>query len=116
MTKVKAIFKGSKELGGGIYLIVYPTKDKFLEILIDKKQHFSVIADTADPTEKKFINSPDNDLFNDYQKYMAIKGKAMDAGNKALKDATTAKDSAFNNRNAEKNIGRNFSLQEAIHR
>ncbi len=93
--KSEATFKGSKELGGGIYLIVYPTKDRFLEILIDKKQHFSVFADTINPTDKKFINSPDNDLFNGYQKFMAIKGKAMEEGNKALKNATSAKDSAL---------------------
>jgi hypothetical protein len=92
--KSEGVFKGSKELGGGIYLLVYPTKDKFLEILMDKKQHFSVIADTADHATKKFINSSDNDLFNEYQKFMAIRGQSMDENNKALKNAQTAKDSA----------------------
>ncbi len=93
--KSEAVFNGTTALGGGIYLVVYPSKDKFLEILIDKQQHFSLISDTADPMAKKFINSADNDLFNDYQKYMGLKGKAMDAGNKALKTAATAKDSAI---------------------
>src|SRR5688500_13551942 len=46
----EGVFNGTKELGCGIYLVVYPTKDKFLEILIDKKQHFSLIADTAYPS------------------------------------------------------------------
>lgn len=93
--KSEGMFKGSKELGGGIYLIVYPTKDRFLEILIDKKQHFSVIADTVSSVDKKFINSSDNELFNGYQKFMGIKGKSMDDGNKALKIAPSAKDSAL---------------------
>ena len=44
--KSEGVFKGTKELGGGIYLIVTPTKDKFVEVLIDKNQHFTVIADT----------------------------------------------------------------------
>ncbi len=92
--KSEGVFKGNKELGGGIYLIVYPTKDRFIEVLIDKKQRFSVIADTTDPLAKKFIGSPDNDLFIGYQKFMAIKGKAMDQGNKALKAGQTPKDSA----------------------
>ena len=93
--KSEAVFKGPTALGGGIYLVVYPSKDKFLEILIDKQQHFTLIGDTAEPMAKKFISSPDNELFNGYQKYMGIKGMAMDAGNKALKKAATAKDSAF---------------------
>ncbi|MGZ8517399.1 MAG: thioredoxin-like domain-containing protein [Chitinophagaceae bacterium] len=100
--KSEGVFKGPTELGGGIYLVVYPTKDKFLEILIDKQQHFSVIADTADLAIKKFVNSQDNDLFNDYQKFMASKGKSMDAGNKALKTAQTAKDSALLSENLKK--------------
>jgi thiol-disulfide isomerase/thioredoxin len=91
--KSEGVFKGSKELGGGIYLVVYPTKDRFLEVLIDKNQRFSVMADTADPLTKKFTNSPDNELFIGYQKFMAVKGKAMDEGNKALKAAQTSKDS-----------------------
>ena len=89
--KSEGVFKGAKELGGGIYLLVYPSKERFIEILIDKKQHFSVIADTAATAAKKFINSPDNDLFIDYQKFMAIRGKAIDAANKALQTARTAK-------------------------
>ena len=93
--KSEGIFKGPKELGGGIYLVVYPAKDKFLEILIDKQQHFSLMADTANPTAKKFINSADNDLFNNYQKFMGVKGRAIDEGTKALKNAQTAKDSTL---------------------
>ncbi len=93
--KSEGVFKGSKELGGGIYLVVYPSKDKFVEILIDKQQHFSLIADTANPQIKQFINSPDNELFNDYQQFMSVKGRAMESGNKALATAPTAKDSAL---------------------
>jgi len=42
-----AVFKGAKTLQGGIYLIGYPNKTGFFEILIDKQQHFSILADTA---------------------------------------------------------------------
>ncbi|MFZ1264621.1 MAG: thioredoxin-like domain-containing protein [Chitinophagaceae bacterium] len=92
--KSEAIFKGSKKLPGGIYLIGYPNKAGFFEILIDKNQKFSVIADTA--TIKKglqFKNSPDNVLFNSYQQYMSVKGKDIAALQQQLKTAPTKKDS-----------------------
>ncbi len=92
--KSEGTFKGANPLGGGIYLVVYPTKDKFLEILVDKDQHFSMTADTLNPAAKTFTNSPDNELFIEYQQFMNVKGKAMDADNRALKDAKSPKDSA----------------------
>ena len=38
--KSEGIFKGAKELGGGIYLIVTPAKDRFIEVLIRQKATF----------------------------------------------------------------------------
>ncbi|WP_276503908.1 TlpA family protein disulfide reductase [Terrimonas pollutisoli] len=102
--KSEGVFKGPKELGGGIYLVVYPNKDRFLEILIDKKQQFSLIADTTDSRAKKFVNSPDNELFNEYQKYMARKGATIESNNNALKTAKTAKDSAGITENIKKTL------------
>jgi hypothetical protein len=94
--KSEGVFKGSKSLGGGIYLIVFPTRNRFFEILIDKQQHFSVIADTANlATGKKFINSVDNQLFDAYQRYMNVKGMSMDSAQKGLKAARNKADSSF---------------------
>ena len=93
--KSEGTFKGAKELGGGIYLIVTPAKDRFFEVLLDKKQHFSVAVDSADLNDKKFTNSPDNDLFIGYQKYMAVKGRLLDSAGKALKASPAATDSVF---------------------
>jgi len=93
--KSEGIFKGPKKLGGGIYLVVYPAKNSFFEILVDKQQFFSIAADTATlKTQKTFINSPDNILFTSYQAYMAGKGKEIEVARKGLASATTAKDSA----------------------
>ncbi|MDP4263553.1 MAG: DUF5106 domain-containing protein [Bacteroidota bacterium] len=93
--KSEGVFKGAKKLGGGIYLIVYPAKNNFFEILLDKQQHFSVVADTATvKKEKSFINSPDNLLFNTYQSYMAEKGKEIDVARTNLSMSTTSRDSA----------------------
>src|SRR5436190_19257904 len=56
--KSEAVFKGNKKLQGGIYLIGYPGKTGFFEMLVDKQQKFSVIADTATiQSGMKFINS-----------------------------------------------------------
>jgi thiol-disulfide isomerase/thioredoxin len=91
----QAVFRGTKNLQGGIYLIGYPNKAGFFEVLIDKQQRFSIIADTA--TIRKgvsFLNSPDNTLFNDYQQYMIARGTAISLGRQQLSQAKTAADSA----------------------
>jgi hypothetical protein len=77
--KSEGVFKGTKKLGGGIYLIGYPDRAHNFEILIDKNQHFSVVADTSHIEKVKFVNSPDNEGFKAYQEYMATNGKALDA-------------------------------------
>ncbi len=93
--KSEAIFKGDKALNGGIYLIGYPNKSGFFEVLIDKQQHFSVIADTATiGKEIKFENSSDNVLFNHYQQYMTTRGKEINQLRDSFKTSTTKKDSA----------------------
>jgi hypothetical protein len=95
----EAVFKGAKKLGGGIYLVVFPARNNYFEVLIDKQQRFSIIADTATLRKKKqFINSPDNLLFDAYQTHMGQAGKSIDSARRNLAMATTAKDSArFNN-------------------
>ncbi|MGB3006892.1 MAG: thioredoxin-like domain-containing protein [Chitinophagaceae bacterium] len=93
--KSEAVFKGTKTLQGGIYLVGYPNKAGFFEILVDKNQHFSVIADTAIISKgAKFINSTDNVLFVNYQQHMNAEGKKINTLQQKLKTATTKKDSA----------------------
>ena len=91
----EAYFRGKKKLGGGIYLIGYPNKSGFFEILVDKQQHFSVIADTATlPRGLQFENSPDNTLFSTYQKELEVQGNLINKAKEQLKTATNAQDSA----------------------
>ncbi len=93
--KSEAVFKGTEKLQGGIYLVGYPNKAGFFEILIDKQQKFSLIADTATISKGvKFINSPDNSQFNTYQQHMIVSGKEITAAQQALKKAVSAIDSA----------------------
>ena len=93
--KSVAVFKGPQKLQGGIYLVGYPNKTGFFEILVDKQQNFSVIADTATISKGvTFINSPDNSLFTTYQQHMSASGKEILNAQEQFKNATTAKDSA----------------------
>ncbi|HEY1870332.1 MAG TPA: DUF4369 domain-containing protein, partial [Chitinophagaceae bacterium] len=92
--KSEAVFKGAKELGGGVYLVGYPNKQGFFEFLMGKQQHFSIHADTLDLRNISFTNSPDNDLFMGYQKFMAANGKKIDSAQRLLSFAKNKKDSA----------------------
>lgn len=90
----EAVFRGSKKLNGGIYLVGYPNKTGFFEILVDKEQHFSVMADTATlASGARFINSPDNDLFISYQQQMNGMGREIGRIREKIKTASS-KDSA----------------------
>ena len=83
-------FKGSKPLQGGIYLVGYPNRSGFFEILLDKQQFFSVVADSATaPAGIQFIGSTDNDLFNAYQRSVGEKGAQINIVRESLKSATT---------------------------
>ncbi len=91
----QGVFKGSQKLPGGIYLVGYPNKSGFFELLVDKQQHFTVIADTATIRNGlKYDNSPDNLLFVSYQQNMSAWGKKINSLQQQLKTATSAKDSA----------------------
>jgi thiol-disulfide isomerase/thioredoxin len=92
--KSEAVFKGIKKLPGGIYLVGYPNKTGFFEVLLDKQQHFSIVADTATiATGIQFLNSPDNVLFSSYQQHMAERGKVIGGLQQQLKAATNKTDS-----------------------
>ena len=64
-----AVFTGNKKLLGGVYMIVFPEKNGWIECMIDGQQKFAVTADTADLIKSVvFTGSPDNTIFNDYQR------------------------------------------------
>lgn len=108
--KSEGVFKGDKALGGGIYIIAYPKKDRFIEILVDKQQRFSITADTSDPiATRKFANSPENDVFSLYQKEMSVKGRKMDSLNKLLAGARNSTDSTRIT-NEIKKVGEDISV------
>lgn len=93
--KSEAVFKGAQKLNGGIYLIGYPNKAGFFEILLDKNQRFTIKADTATIAKGAvFENSADNTLFSNYQQVMSTKGLAINNLQQQLKTAANKADSA----------------------
>ena len=86
----EGVFKGPKKLGGGIYLIGYPDRDRNFEVLIDKNQKFSISADTSNIGTPVFTGSPENSAFLSYQDYMTKKGKEIEALFNKRKDALPA--------------------------
>lgn len=88
-----AIFKGSKALPGGIYIMVSPKKEFLFELLVDKEQRFAVQADTARLHDVKFTGSQDNTAFLNYTAFIQTRGKEIFALQKQLSAAPNKKDS-----------------------
>jgi len=91
----KGVFTGKQKLPGGIYFIVSPQKSILFEVLIDKQQHFSIVADTANLNSGVvFTGSADNTLFQKYTNFANTTGLAAQKMSSELRMAKTAKDSA----------------------
>jgi peroxiredoxin len=68
-------FKGGEKLKSGIYLIGFPNKNGFFEILVGDAQVFSITTDTPNINKRLTIkNNPDGLQFQNYQNYMEQKG------------------------------------------
>ena len=88
-SKGEFIFKGAKELSGGIYLVVTPDK-KYFELLIDKQQHFSFETDTTDFSKfMKIKGSTDNEQFYKYLVLINARSKEAESLKKEMDAAKT---------------------------
>lgn len=89
----KGLFKGDKPLPEGIYLIATSKSRLLFELLIGKKQQFTIISDTSTPDQKtKFINSPENEQFRLYTNYITPRGKAIEELRNKISKATDQKE------------------------
>jgi hypothetical protein len=89
--KSEAVFKGKEKLFGGIYMIVFPKKNSWIECLVDKEQQFSLEADTSNLFQTiRFSGSTDNALFADYQQKSNELGKALAGLQKQIVQAPPA--------------------------
>lgn len=100
----KGVFKGKNKLPGGIYFVVPPARYLAFEVLMDKEQHFSIVADTSNWSKVKVTGSVENTIFQDYNNFLAAKVPALNALQRDLAMATTKEDSTrINNLRAAKN-------------
>jgi len=94
------IFKGSEKLIGGIYVVVLPGKQIRIELLIDKEQQISITTDTSDVINKTVITgSKENIPYQQYQKFVASKGKLLQEERMAYAMSTTKADSLLHEKN-----------------
>ena len=99
-TKGIAIFEGKRKLPGGIYAMFLPGKTKFVDFFIDKEQIINIKIDSTDLLNKTVITgSKENIVFQDYQKYMAVKGKAWEQERVAYTQSKTKQDSTLHEGN-----------------
>ena len=97
-----AVFKGDKKLDKGIYFLVSPQKSILFEVLMDDKQHFSVVADTAHVESVVFSGSEENTAFQNYTKFLSQHVPVITALKTSLQNAKTKADSAKINTDLKK--------------
>jgi hypothetical protein len=75
----KGSFKGKEKLIGGVYLLGFPGRNKFAEFIINKSQHFSITFNPDDVVNTlSFTNNLDGTEFQNYQKFINLKGKRIE--------------------------------------
>ena len=87
-------FRGKTRLSPGIYLTVLDHKLKLFDVLMDKEQHFSILADTSHLDDVRIKGSHENDLYTAYSRFLAQIAPRINAQQQQLRAARTAADSA----------------------
>ena len=100
----QAIFKGNKKLPGGVYAIIFPQQKLSLDFFVDKEQHITVkVPDTGRLLEKSVVTgSVENNLYIQYQRYVAVKGKQLGDERAAYLASKTKQDSLLHEANYNK--------------
>ena len=96
-----AIFKGPQKLPGGIYVVVFPGKKLRTDFLLDKEQKINIrVADTNNiPGTAVVTGSPANNLYAQYQKFVAQKATLLETERRAYAASPTKPDSQYHERN-----------------
>jgi thiol-disulfide isomerase/thioredoxin len=95
-----AVFKKNTSLPPGIYSIIFPGKNKLVDFFVDKEQSVFITADTTDLSNKTLIKgSSENALFQQYQKYIAVKGRQLQNEQQAFTHSTSKSDSVLHEKN-----------------
>lgn len=93
--KGEAVFESNEKVLGGIYMILLSDKKTYFEFLMHNGTNMSITASAKQaPDGATFKNSPENERFVTYVKYLKSYGEKQLALKKQLETATTAKDTA----------------------
>ncbi|MBI5916214.1 MAG: DUF4369 domain-containing protein, partial [Bacteroidetes bacterium] len=81
-------FEGNEKLDGGIYLVVLPPDNQFIQILVDENnQWFSLETKFSDlPGSIKITGSEDNEMFYDYLNFLTGKRPKAEEYRKQLEE------------------------------
>lgn len=92
----KTNFTSKERLPGGIYFVVFPGKRNLCEFVLGNNQQFGiVISDTINPAlDCRFINSPENERYNQYQKFISGMGNQLKTLEIQLEKTTSSGDSS----------------------
>ncbi|HEV7379270.1 MAG TPA: thioredoxin-like domain-containing protein, partial [Dyadobacter sp.] len=76
----KMVFKGTKDLPGGLYVILFPGNRNWVELIYSGTEtKFSISTDTSDVIgNMKVTGSKENELFYAYQQELKMRAKQMD--------------------------------------
>lgn len=91
--KSHGAFRGSTKLTPGIYFVVTPQLTIQFDLLMDKAQHFSIVADTSLKEKAVITGSAENDLYKSYAGYTASKGQHLQQLETQYRNARTGADS-----------------------
>jgi hypothetical protein len=75
--KSHGVFKGPTKLVPGIYFVVTPQLTIQFDLLMDKTQQFSIVADTSLKDKAVITGSVENDLYKSYAGFTSAKGQHL---------------------------------------
>ena len=86
------VYEGTEALDGGVYMVLLVPSNNYFEMLIDSDdQHFSVEASADDLAGSlSFKNSRANEIFQEYSKFLRVKGKEANELREAKETASGA--------------------------
>ena len=89
-TQGRFSFKGDERLDPGMYMIVLPGQ-KYFEIIVDRNQHFNVETEMDNfINTMKFENSPDNEVFYNYMRFISKQNEEIGPARTELQDPDTS--------------------------
>lgn len=91
------VFKGSRPLPGGMYMVIFPPNNRYFEFILDRDQTFTLETDTTDfVMNMKVTDGPENALMYSDIQFLANKRKETEPIRAQLKTAEEGSD-AYNN-------------------